>query len=61
MEDEIKFTIFDKDTFKSEVICEVALKVGILCSLQEKRRWLTMWFQGRKAGDLLLEAKYTPP
>ena len=60
MDDDIKFTVFDKDLTKSEVIGSVTIKVGLLCSLQPKKRWLTLMYQSKEAGDLLIDSKYSP-
>lgn len=61
MEDYIKFTVFDKDLTSSEMVGEVTVKVGTLCSLDFRKKWLNLAFRGIEAGDLLVESKYTPP
>ena len=37
MEDKIKFTVFDKDLIMSEVVGEVMVKVGTLCTLDVRK------------------------
>ena len=61
LDDEIKFTVLDKDLLQSEVIGYVSVKVGALCSLDAKKRWLTLKYQGKEAGDFLIETKYIQP
>jgi Ca2+-dependent lipid-binding protein len=61
MEDYIKFTVFDKDLNTSDEIGEVTIRVGTLCSLDFRKKWLNLAFRGIEAGDLLIESKYTPP
>lgn len=61
LEDKIKFTVYDKDLIMSEVVGETTIKVGKLCTLDNKKRWLNLTFKGKEAGDLLVESMYTPP
>jgi hypothetical protein len=44
MEDEIKFTVFDKDILRSDIIGAASLKVGALCTAEAKKRWLNLYY-----------------
>jgi predicted RNA-binding protein len=44
MEDYIKFTVFDQDIMTSDIVGEVTVRVGSLCSLDLKKKWLNLTF-----------------
>lgn len=63
IDEEIKFTVLEKDSIRSDTIGVASVRVRDLCSKVPKKRWLSLIKPQRKedAGSLLIESMYISP
>ena len=57
LSDDVLIEVFDEDKNKVTLIGETTVKAGTLSFKDLKKRWLTLYFKGKEAGDLLIESR----
>lgn len=66
IEDVLKFTCFDEDVFSNDLVGDCTLPLMEVCGkdLEHQsavRKWITLFFKGKKSAEIQIDVKYIPP
>lgn len=58
--DDLQFYVKDNDVIGAKLIAQAVIKASALCYNNGVRDWFTVTYEGKDAGQILLETKFIP-